>query len=590
MMAYDSRGIVRQIQIDGAKSQYRKGKTIGMKTNKKTILNRLLLPLVLMLTLTVLFSSCGGGTVKTTLTLPSSISAADGGAMTGDQLRVVGEMLITVYDDASFDVRDWLIAATRGYDMTAEGFDDKQASPTENGNGDPVAIGLAVLRKANAQAKDSNKISEENFAHMNAIDLQRLVDNFKTTVVTEQDGGFFDRILQAVGVALNWITNYLGFGFYILGICIFSVIVEILMLPFAVKQQKNSIRQAQLRPKEMAIRNKYKGRNDQVTQQKVQKEIQELYQRENFSPFRGCLQLLLQFPILIALYRIVIDPLHYALGQGTGVTGALTSYYTAARAAGGMGQVLSQGSSGNSISILAGNGLEAFEGLQSFAYFNNGAQVWESLSGIEKIPNFNIFGINFGMAPDLGRLDILLLVPVITFVVYYFSMKLSRKFNPMPGQGDAASDRQTACSNSMMDITMPLMSTFFAFMVPGLIGVYWIFRSILGTLKQFIMSRVMPLPVFTEADYKAAAKEMAGKAPKVVKSENAGKVRSLHHIDDEDFDDTRERALARKALMEEQAREEQAKKAKDSPFSAPELKSDRASEQADGSNDGNNEK
>ena len=83
---------------------------------------------------------------------------------------------------------------------------------------------------------------------------------------------------------------------------------------------------------------------------------------------------------------------------------------------------------------------------------------------------------------------------------------------------------------------------------------------------------------------------MAGKAPKVVKSENAGKVRSLHHIDDEDFDDTRERALARKALMEEQAREEQAKKAKDSTFSAPELKSDRASEQADGSNDGNNEK
>ena len=130
---------------------------------------------------------------------------------------------------------------------------------------------------------------------------------------------------------------------------------------------------------------------------------------------------------------------------------------------------------------------------------------------------------------------------------------------------------------------MPAMSAIFTFMVPGIIGVYWMFRSVIGILKSFIMSKVMPLPTFTEADYKAAEKEMAGKMPKKVqKSERAGTVRSLHHIDDEDFEDTREAALERKARMEEQEKKEKSEKAesaKKSPFGIPLLKKDRKAEE-----------
>ena len=88
------------------------------------------------------------------------------------------------------------------------------------------------------------------------------------------------------------------------------------------------------------------------------------------------------------------------------------------------------------------------------------------------------------------------------------------------------------------------------------------------------MSKAMPLPVFTEEDYKAAAREMAGKRVVVKKSSNAGKVRSLHHIDDEDFDDTRERALALKAAIEEREREEQKAKAEKAPVAAAPIKKD----------------
>ncbi len=563
----------RKINNDGVRSQYKEGRTkTNMNIKQKTTKGRIALLTVIVLLLATLLVGCGGKQAKVELTISETFAQADGGNLTAEQLKNTATLLKTVYDDKEFDVRDMLIAANRGHDMLAEGFDDSKIDPNTEGGADRVASALKVLRRANEKAGDA-KISEENFVNLNEKDLQALVGCIQTKVEIEAKSGLWDGILRAVGTCLNWITTYLGFGSYIVGICIFAIIVELLMLPFAVKQQKNSIRQAQLRPKEMAIRNKYKGRTDQVTQQKVQQEIQDLYQRENFSPYSGCLQLFLQFPILIALYQIVIDPLHYVLGQSAGISVALNSYYTAARAAGGLGFQAAS----STIELLSGTGISSFEGIQNFQYFTNGSAVWESIKNLA-LPNFNIFGINFGLNPSFDRFDWLLLVPVLTFVIYFFSMRLSRKFTYQPTQQEGATDRQTACSNTMMDVSMPAMSTFFAFMVPGIIGVYWMFRSVIGTLKQFIMSRVMPLPQFTEADYKAAAREMAGKAPKVQKSERAGKVRSLHHIDDEDFDDTRDRALAHKAAMEEEARRKQEEKAKKSPFAQTEMKKDRADE------------
>lgn len=540
-----------------------------MLTTKKTRTTRLLAILFVAVLLVGTLAGCGSGK-KGTLPIASTITAADGGNMKAEQIQKTAEMLASVYDDSNFDVRDFLIAASRGYDMLAEGYDDANYEnfPTDN----PSATAVKIIDAANAKAKDKAKIDRTetgtNYENLNDADLAKLISVFQTEVDTTSSGGVFDVILRWIGTVLNWITRYLGFGSYIVGICVFAVIIELLMLPFAVRQQKNSIRQAKLRPKEMAIRNKYAGRTDQKTQQAVQQEIQALYQRENFSPYSGCLPLLLQMPILIALYRIVVDPLHYVLGQSSGVSSALNAFYTAARAAGGLGNA----STSSTIQLLSG-GTAQFEGIQNFAYFKNGADIWTSIQNIGKIPNFNIGKWNFGINPSFSHFNILLLVPVLTFVVYFFSMRLNRKFTYQPGQTPGqATDRQTACSNTMMDVTMPLMSTFFTFVVPAIVGVYWMFRSVLGVLKQFIMSKVMPLPQFTEEDYKAAAREMAGKRTKVVKSENAGKVRSLHHIDDEDYDDTREAALARKAAIAEREKEEQAKRAKDTPVDAAFLK------------------
>ena len=114
-------------------------------------------------------------------------------------------------------------------------------------------------------------------------------------------------IYSAIGTFLGWLDKLTGN--YLMALLLFAIIVEVLLLPLGIKQQKNSIRQAKLRPKEMAIRKKYAGRNDQATQQKVTQEIQELYQRENFNPMGGCLPLLIQFPIIIILYNVVVNPM-----------------------------------------------------------------------------------------------------------------------------------------------------------------------------------------------------------------------------------------------------------------------------------------
>ena len=542
---------------------------MNMKT--RSLAKRWLLLVAVFLLLTTLLTGCMGGKApQKTLTVGTISADSNVNQLDATELQKVANLLAAVCSN-DFDTQEYLVAAYRGYDMTVNGFDDSKASPTKQGPDDPAKATVNLITKANEAADADDKLAFD-YTDLNEADVKTLVDALKVKVNVERDGDFWSVILTAIGAVLRWITNTLGFGNYLVGICIFAILIEICMLPFAIKQQKNTIRQAALRPKEMAIRNKYKGRTDQVTMQKMQQEIQEFYQRENFSPYSGCLPLLIQLPIIMALYYIVIDPLHYVLGQSSAMSSALSAFYNASRAAGGFGGNL--GSSTGTIAMLSdirAGGVEVLENLKDFLFFSNGTAVYESVSEItNSIPNFNIGPFNFGLIPSFERFDILLLVPVLTFVTYFLTSKLNRKLTYQPA-ASGADDRQVACSNTMMDVTMPLMSTFFTFAVPALVGVYWMFRSIIGMLKQFIIARVMPLPKFTEEDYKRAEKEMAGKRV-VKKSENVGRVRSLHYIDDEDFEDTRDRALARKAAIEEREREEQAAKAKKTPFGAAPIK------------------
>lgn len=148
------------------------------------------------------------------------------------------------------------------------------------------------------------------------------------------------------------------------------------------------------------------------------------------------------------------------------------------------------------------------------------------------LPSFTAFKIfDLSQTPSLSDKSWLLLIPVITFVVAYFSMKLTRKLSYQAPQSDLSGN--AAASMKIMDFTMPLLSVWITFTVPAIVGLYWIYQNILGTVQQFILSKIYKIPVFTDEDYKKAEKELNGSL-KGNKAKNKAKVKSLHNDDDEE--------------------------------------------------------
>ena len=379
-----------------------------------------------------------------------------------------------------------------------------------------------------------------------------------------------DIINIPMGYVIRWF-NQIGGNQYVIALFLFAILIEIILIPiFGIKQQKNSIKQAQLRPKEMAIRKKYAGTDNQTTKMKINEEIQALYQKEGYSPFGGCLPLLIQLPIMIALYNIVLNPLKYICQMSNetieGVIAVVKSFPEYADKAAKFATERTIDVMDAAKNIIETHGIGVFSGVEGFS---------EHVTSAADLPNVSLFGLNLADTPSFtapGAAKWLLLVPVITFVVYYFSNKLTRK---LTGQVAMATDAATGCSNKMMDFMMPLMSVWICFMVPAAIGIYWIFKSIIGVGKQALLSLIMPIPKFTEADLKAAEKEYnASQKPEKISKNNARSgpkpgVRSLHHIDDEDYPDTAAAALERKKEAERLESEKAVQEGEKSSLIAP---------------------
>lgn len=542
------------------------------KTNSsKSIFKRLLVLATAMVLICAFFTSCMGNT-QTTVTVEGDVKLNDTDGISQTDLNNIAKFVAN-----NEEAYQGLVAAYRGYDILNDTVEEgKVYAPIyetvvddEENETEILKVNVDAAKAVLAKHDTKNTLDYEK---LDREDVINLVEKLKQNVTFEAKKDLLNSIMYGIGVALGWITNTLGFGNYIIGICIFAIFLEILMLPMAISRQKNSIKQAKLRPKEMAIRKKYAGRNDQVTMQKVQTEIQEMYRKENFNPASGCLPLLIQLPVIMVLYNIVVDPLTHVLGKAGNFSQALQIYFKTSPLAGGFGGTLYQQKGNGSIEVLSKIrevGLEAFEGIKNFDFFNNGEEIFAQIESIyESIPSFNIgSSINLGYIPSFERFDWLLLVPVLTFVVYFGSMKLSKKFMYQPTQTE--NQPGAGCSNNIMDISMPLMSVFFTFAVPAVIGVYWMFKSVLSTIQQFIVAKVMPIPTFTEEDYKAAEKELGVKNKKNTEKKerdpSAPRPRSLHHIDDEDYNEQGELKPAPKAPEV---------KASETPVGAAPLKND----------------
>lgn len=365
--------------------------------------------------------------------------------------------------------------------------------------------------------------------------------------------------------ACYWFTGIFG-GNYVIALLIFALIMQILLSPFGFIQQKNSQKQAKMRPMEYLIRKKYAGRNDRATQQKMQNEIMELYQKEGYNPLSGCLPMLLQLVIIFPLYYVVVNPLTHLAGLGAHAVTILNCFNQYSHANGGS---LIEKKNGYEVILsgkILGNQDKFADIFKGWAEVTEGAKIpgveAEAAKGaldalnvaldpgtFKFIPSVEMFGFDLGALPSealsakFTSLWFLILIPVLNLGFTYLSQFVSKKLNPQPMQEASQQQAGGGMLNSMkiMLWAMPLMTFFFTFMFPAAIGVYWIFRTLLSMLQQFIISRIIKIPKYTEEDLKQIEKEMkeakkkAGAKPDIVY--NNGEVkpyRSLHHIDDDE--------------------------------------------------------
>ena len=346
----------------------------------------------------------------------------------------------------------------------------------------------------------------------------------------------FDFIYVWIGKLISLFNGWTGN--YILALLIFAVFAKVIFIPLDIKQQKNSIKQAQLRPKEMAIRAKYKGRTDRATQMKMQEEVQALYQREGYSMFGGCLPLLIQFPIIIILYGVIRSPISYICGIETDVVKAMADALNAIK------EVTTFNSADQISMIAAINDLtgDALSSFVSSVQAVDASFVFDAFK--ESLPDFSCFGLNVGYSPNQYKdavagenfFNIMLIIPALNFGMQFVTTKILKKFQPQP----VIEDPSQQTSMNIMELTLPLMTVFFAYNMSGAIGIYWIFQNILSLAERFFIAKFMPLPKYTEEEIKqiqkAMKKEPAGNPSRPAKS-NGEKPRSLHRIDEDDDDE-----------------------------------------------------
>lgn len=348
-------------------------------------------------------------------------------------------------------------------------------------------------------------------------------------IILTQDNGFIlGPIAKILGYLMEGIFSVLdliGIPNIGLSIILFTIVIYLLLMPLTIKQQKFSKLSAKMNPELQAIQAKYKNKKDNDSMMAMNAETQAVYAKYGVSPSGSCIQLLIQMPILFALYRVIyaipayvgkvgdtfrvladkiisVDNGAFLQNSGNESITKIVSMYgknmTEGNLQNGIVDVL------NKLTSTDMNLVAEHYNLSSLQYNGeyivsqigvNGEVVTRGL--IEKYNNF--LGINIGNSPSfmvseawnatdgIQWLMIIaaLLIPFLSAVTQWINVKL------MPQASTGQNDQQNSMAQSMktMNMMMPIMSAFFCFTLPAGMGVYWIAGSVVRSIQQVIINR-----------------------------------------------------------------------------------------------------
>ena len=340
-------------------------------------------------------------------------------------------------------------------------------------------------------------------------------------LLTAYDGAILGPIAKLLGWILNGIytlLSFIGIENVGLSIILLTIVIYTCMLPLNYKQQKFSKLSQKMQPELKKIQDKYKGKKDQESAMAMNQETQLLYQKYGISPSGSCVQLLIQMPILFALYRVfynvpayinvvkdkfigIADEIvhvdgfsdtmseivkNFKINLSTKPDFVITDSNTIDNVKNFVVDVIYKIPSVETLVTPNADGKVYFEGLSTVT------EIVES--GVEEFYNFNYFlGLNISNTPwniiveNFNAKNYLLvfgalMIPVLAYLTQVLSIKLMQAKNNNTGD-------QMAQQMKMMNTFMPFMSLIMSFSVPVGLGIYWIVSAAYRIPQQILLNR-----------------------------------------------------------------------------------------------------
>lgn len=350
-------------------------------------------------------------------------------------------------------------------------------------------------------------------------------------LLTQNDTFIIGQVAWVLGKIMEGIftvLDFIGIPNIGLAIILFTIVVNLLMMPITIKQQKFSKLSAKIQPEVQAIQNKYKNKKDNDSMMAQNQEIQAVYAKYGVSPTGSCLYLLIQMPILFALYRVIysmpayvtkignafrvladkiitVDNGSFLQNSGIDTIQSTVSMYGKSMVNGdlqnGIVDVL------NKLSSVDMQTIAQHYDLSQLTY--EGELLLSNTTTRGLLDTYNNFlGLNIGDSPwNLAKdavangawllMVLAIAIPVLSAVTQWINYKL------MPQQNTASSganDQAAAMASSMktMNMVMPIMSAWFCFTWPTGMGIYWVAGSVVRSIQQIVINKHIDKMDFNE--------------------------------------------------------------------------------------------
>ena len=324
--------------------------------------------------------------------------------------------------------------------------------------------------------------------------------------------GPITKLLGFIMEGIFFVIDKIGIPNIGLAIILFTVVMYLLMMPLTIKQQKFSKLSAKMNPELQAVQAKYKNKKDNESMMAMQAETQAVYAKYGVSPSGSCVQLLIQLPIMWALYRVIYNMPAY-------VSSIKEAFYPLVE------NLMNQAGSKEFIQGFSNAGMyakqfenEAFTSgvatyvQNTFIDVLNKASSAEWLSIKDKFPILsgdvdntllllnrynNFLGSNIANSPSFtmkeameagayGMIVAALAIPVLAAVTQWINVKL------MPQQNTSSdNDQQNTMMQSMkmMNMMMPIMSAVFCYTLPAGVGLYWVAGAVVRSIQQVVINK-----------------------------------------------------------------------------------------------------